>query len=160
MFHIHPRQNGFDLSITGHFLEVHVSEDDETCLYCHCDVTRGQGVKVLFKGIQQVIRILFLCLCDREIVIHWISLNAQPVQYGPNLYTIGAFFILALKEKFYYTFKGFELFIEVVLVPVKFWWGKWSDCALGASVLPIVSVINKKRQLNAVRKSWFTTRVN
>ena len=40
-----PRQNGFDLSITGHFLEVHMSEDDETCLYCHCDVTRGQGVK-------------------------------------------------------------------------------------------------------------------
>ena len=45
MFHIHPQQNGFDLSITGHFLEVHVSEDDETCLYCCCDVTRGQGVK-------------------------------------------------------------------------------------------------------------------
>ena len=45
MFHIHPWQNGFDLSIMGHFLEVHVSEDDETCLYCHCDVTRGQGVK-------------------------------------------------------------------------------------------------------------------
>ena len=45
MFRIHPRQNGFDLSITGHLLEVHVSEDDETCLYCHCDVTRGQGVK-------------------------------------------------------------------------------------------------------------------
>ena len=47
MFHIHPRQNGFDLSITGHFLEVYVSEDDETCLYCRCDVTRGQGVKTL-----------------------------------------------------------------------------------------------------------------
>ena len=45
MFRIHPWQNGFDLSITGHFLEVHVSEDDETCLYCCCDVTRGQGVK-------------------------------------------------------------------------------------------------------------------
>ena len=45
MFRIHPWQNGFDLSITGHFLEVHVSEDDETCLYCRCDVTRGQGVK-------------------------------------------------------------------------------------------------------------------
>ena len=45
MFRIHPRQNGFDLSITGHFHEVHVSEDDETCLYCRCDVTRGQGVK-------------------------------------------------------------------------------------------------------------------
>ena len=44
MFRIHPRQNGFDLSITGHFLEVHVSEDDETCLCCRCDVTRGQGV--------------------------------------------------------------------------------------------------------------------
>ena len=44
MFRIHPRQNGFDLSITGHFLEVHMSENDETCLYCHCDVTRGQGV--------------------------------------------------------------------------------------------------------------------
>ena len=44
MFRIHPRQNGFDLSITGHFLEVHVSEDDETCLYCRCDITRGQGV--------------------------------------------------------------------------------------------------------------------
>ena len=44
MFRIHPRQNGFDLSITGHFLEVHVSEDDETCLYCRCNVTRGQGV--------------------------------------------------------------------------------------------------------------------
>ena len=25
--------------------EVHMSEDDETCLYCHCDITRGQGVK-------------------------------------------------------------------------------------------------------------------
>ena len=46
MFCIHPRQNGFDLSITGHFLEVHVSEDNETCLYCRCDVTRGQGVKI------------------------------------------------------------------------------------------------------------------
>ena len=45
MFCIHPWQNGFDLSITGHFLEVHVSEDDETCLYCRCDVTKGQGVK-------------------------------------------------------------------------------------------------------------------
>ena len=44
MFHIHPQQNSFDLSITGHFLEVHMSEDDETCLHCHCDVTRGQGV--------------------------------------------------------------------------------------------------------------------
>ena len=22
-----------------------MSEDDETCLYCHCNVTRGQGVK-------------------------------------------------------------------------------------------------------------------
>ena len=22
-----------------------MSEDDETCLYCRCDVTRGQGVK-------------------------------------------------------------------------------------------------------------------
>ena len=46
MFRIHPWQNGFDLSITGHFLEVHMSEDDETCLYCRCDVTRGQGVNV------------------------------------------------------------------------------------------------------------------
>ena len=46
MFRIHPQQNDFDLSITGHFLEVHMSEDDETCLYCHCnDITRGQGVK-------------------------------------------------------------------------------------------------------------------
>ena len=45
MFRIHPRLNGFDLSITGHFLEVHVSEDDETCLYCRCNITRGQGVK-------------------------------------------------------------------------------------------------------------------
>ena len=45
MFRIHPWQNGFDLSITGHFLEVHMSEDDETCLYCQCNVTRGQGVK-------------------------------------------------------------------------------------------------------------------
>ena len=44
MFRIHPRQNGFDLSITDHFLEVHVSEDDEICLYCRCDITRGQGV--------------------------------------------------------------------------------------------------------------------
>ena len=46
MFRIHPWQNGFDLSITGHFLEVHMSEDNETCLYCHCDVTRGQGVNI------------------------------------------------------------------------------------------------------------------
>ena len=45
LFRIHPWQNSFDLSITGHFLEVHMSEDDETCLYCHCNVTRGQGVK-------------------------------------------------------------------------------------------------------------------
>ena len=44
MFCIHPWQNSFDPLITGHFLEVHVSEEDETCLYCHCDVTRGQGV--------------------------------------------------------------------------------------------------------------------
>ena len=51
MFRIHPRQNGFDLSITGHFLEVHMSEDDETCLYCHCDVTRGQGVKTYIVAI-------------------------------------------------------------------------------------------------------------
>ena len=50
MFHIHPWQNGFDLSITGHFLEVHVSEDDETCLYCRCNVTRGQGVKSMCKN--------------------------------------------------------------------------------------------------------------
>ena len=49
MFRIHPRQNGFDLSITGHFLEVHVSEDDETCLYCRCDITRGQGVSDVWK---------------------------------------------------------------------------------------------------------------
>ena len=54
MFHIHPQQNGFDLSITGHFLEVHVSEDDETCLYCHCDVTRGQGVNTKNSTIQSV----------------------------------------------------------------------------------------------------------
>ena len=45
MFRIHPRQNSFDLSITGHFLEVHMSEDNETCSYCRCDITRGQGVK-------------------------------------------------------------------------------------------------------------------
>ena len=49
MFRIHPRQNGFDLSITGHFLEVHMSEDDETCLYCRCDVTRGQGVNAMYS---------------------------------------------------------------------------------------------------------------
>ena len=55
MFHIHPRQNGFDLSITGHFLEVHVSEDDETCLYCRCNVTRGQGVKQQLKKAEMVI---------------------------------------------------------------------------------------------------------
>ena len=53
MFRIHPRQNGFDLSITGHFLEVHVSEDDETCLYCCCDVTRGQGVKTLLLKLSE-----------------------------------------------------------------------------------------------------------
>ena len=47
MFRIHPWQNGFDLSITGHLLEVHMSEDDETCLYCCCDVTRGQGVNAM-----------------------------------------------------------------------------------------------------------------
>ena len=37
----------------GHFLEVQVSEDDETCLYCHCDVTRGQGVKTKEIDIHQ-----------------------------------------------------------------------------------------------------------
>ena len=45
MFHIHPQPDSFNASIMGHFLEVHMSEDSETCLYCHCDVTRGQGVK-------------------------------------------------------------------------------------------------------------------
>ena len=45
MFHIHPQPDSFNASIMGHFLEVHMSEDDETCLYCHCDITRGQGVK-------------------------------------------------------------------------------------------------------------------
>ena len=58
MFCIHPWQNGFDLSITGHFLEVHMSEDDETCLYCRCNVTRGQGVKaqyIMGNGIVQYV---------------------------------------------------------------------------------------------------------
>ena len=45
MFCIHLQPNGFDPSIMGHFREVHMSEDDETCLFCCCDVTRGQGVK-------------------------------------------------------------------------------------------------------------------
>ena len=54
MFRIHPWQNSFDLSITGHFLEVHVSEDDETCLYCRCDVTRGQGVKAFLSSTKVV----------------------------------------------------------------------------------------------------------
>ena len=54
MFRIYPRQNRFDLSITGHFLEVHVSENDETCLYCHCDVTRGQGVNITNQLATQV----------------------------------------------------------------------------------------------------------
>ena len=72
MFRIHPRQNGFDLSITGHFLEVHVSEDDETCLYCRCDVTRGQGVKELF-------------LCDLVVCsngIFWFTFNGRYSHFG------------------------------------------------------------------------------
>ena len=24
-----------------------MSEDDETCLYCHCDITKGQGVNTI-----------------------------------------------------------------------------------------------------------------
>ena len=54
MFCIHPQQNGYDLSITGHFLEVHVSEDDETCLYCRCDITRGQGVKACIIRVNSI----------------------------------------------------------------------------------------------------------
>ena len=46
MFHIHPQPDSFDPSITGHFLEIHMSEDSKTCLYCCCDVTRGKGVKL------------------------------------------------------------------------------------------------------------------
>ena len=45
MFCIHPWPNSLDPSITGHLRDVHMSEDDETCLYCCCDVTRSQGVK-------------------------------------------------------------------------------------------------------------------
>ena len=61
MFLIYSWPNGFDPSITGHFQEVHVSEDDETCLYCRCDVTRGQGVHAskLFLNLAKTEWIIF-----------------------------------------------------------------------------------------------------
>ena len=43
MFCICPQPNGFDPSITGHFLESHVLEDDENCLRHPMTSMGGKG---------------------------------------------------------------------------------------------------------------------
>ena len=43
MFCICPQPNGFDPSITGHFLESHVLEDDENCLRRPMTSMGGKG---------------------------------------------------------------------------------------------------------------------
>ena len=45
MFCICPQPNGFDPSITGHFLESHVLEDDENCLRRPMTSMGGERVK-------------------------------------------------------------------------------------------------------------------